>query len=49
LGRGAATRLFPFQPETKIMQLRCGSHILDLSSPVVMGILNVTPASTLCA
>lgn len=27
------------------MQLRCGSHILDLSRPLVMGILNVTPDS----
>lgn len=27
------------------MQLRCGSHTLDLSQPLVMGILNVTPDS----
>jgi dihydropteroate synthase len=27
------------------MQLRCGRHTLDLSHPVVMGILNVTPDS----
>jgi dihydropteroate synthase len=27
------------------MQLRCGHHLLDLSRPVVMGILNVTPDS----
>lgn len=27
------------------MQLRCGSHTLDLSHPLVMGILNVTPDS----
>jgi len=27
------------------MHLRCGSHTLDLSTPVVMGILNVTPDS----
>jgi dihydropteroate synthase len=27
------------------MLLRCGSHTLDLSTPVVMGILNVTPDS----
>jgi dihydropteroate synthase len=27
------------------MFLRCGSHILDLTNPVVMGILNVTPDS----
>jgi dihydropteroate synthase len=27
------------------MQLRCGRHTLDLSQPVVMGILNVTPDS----
>ena len=27
------------------MQLRCGSHTLDLTTPVVMGILNVTPDS----
>ncbi|MGH8177045.1 MAG: dihydropteroate synthase [Steroidobacter sp.] len=27
------------------MLLRCGSHTLDLSRPVVMGILNVTPDS----
>ncbi len=27
------------------MQLRCGSHLLDLSHPIVMGILNVTPDS----
>jgi dihydropteroate synthase len=27
------------------MHLRCGSHILDLSTPVVMGVLNVTPDS----
>jgi dihydropteroate synthase len=27
------------------MHLRCGKHTLDLSTPVVMGILNVTPDS----
>ena len=27
------------------MILRCGSHSLDLSTPVVMGVLNVTPDS----
>jgi dihydropteroate synthase len=27
------------------MQLRCGRHTLDLSQPLVMGILNVTPDS----
>lgn len=27
------------------MPLRCGSHTLDLSQPIVMGILNVTPDS----
>ncbi|WP_129778965.1 dihydropteroate synthase [Peristeroidobacter soli] len=27
------------------MQLRCGTHTLDLSHPIVMGILNVTPDS----
>ena len=27
------------------MRLRCGSHTLDLSQPIVMGILNVTPDS----
>jgi dihydropteroate synthase len=27
------------------MELRCGRHTLDLASPVVMGILNVTPDS----
>ena len=27
------------------MQLRCGSKLLDLSHPVVMGVLNVTPDS----
>ena len=27
------------------MQLRCGRHTLDLSQPIVMGILNVTPDS----
>ncbi len=27
------------------MQLRCGRHTLDLSHPLVMGILNVTPDS----
>lgn len=27
------------------MQLRCGRHTLDLTSPIVMGILNVTPDS----
>ena len=27
------------------MELRCGRHALDLASPVVMGILNVTPDS----
>jgi dihydropteroate synthase len=27
------------------MFLRCGSHTLDLTNPVVMGILNVTPDS----
>ncbi|MGH8189514.1 MAG: dihydropteroate synthase, partial [Steroidobacteraceae bacterium] len=27
------------------MLLRCGSHTLDLSTPVVMGVLNVTPDS----
>jgi dihydropteroate synthase len=27
------------------MQLRCGPHTLDLSQPIVMGILNVTPDS----
>jgi dihydropteroate synthase len=29
----------------KNMKLRCGDKVLDLSSPVVMGILNVTPDS----
>jgi dihydropteroate synthase len=27
------------------MQLTCGQHVLDLSQPVVMGVLNVTPDS----
>ena len=27
------------------MQLRCGRHTLDLTPPVVMGVLNVTPDS----
>jgi dihydropteroate synthase len=27
------------------MQLHCGTHVLDLSSPKIMGILNVTPDS----
>jgi dihydropteroate synthase len=27
------------------MHLRCGSHTLDLSTPIVMGVLNVTPDS----
>jgi len=27
------------------MQLTCGHHVLDLSQPVVMGVLNVTPDS----
>ena len=27
------------------MRLRCGSHSVDLSTPVVMGVLNVTPDS----
>lgn len=27
------------------MLLRCGAHVLDLSRPIVMGILNVTPDS----
>lgn len=27
------------------MQLRCGRHLLELSTPVVMGVLNVTPDS----
>jgi dihydropteroate synthase len=27
------------------MRLRCGPHTLDLSQPIVMGILNVTPDS----
>ena len=27
------------------MRLHCGSRILDLSTPVVMGVLNVTPDS----
>jgi len=27
------------------MEIRLGSHILDLSSPIVMGVLNVTPDS----
>ncbi|MGD9340017.1 MAG: dihydropteroate synthase, partial [Chromatiales bacterium] len=27
------------------MQLNCGHRLLDLSRPVVMGILNVTPDS----
>jgi dihydropteroate synthase len=27
------------------MRLRCGSHLLDLHAPVVMGVLNVTPDS----
>jgi len=27
------------------MLLRCGSHTLDLSTPIVMGVLNVTPDS----
>lgn len=27
------------------MQLRCGDHTLDLATPVVMGVLNVTPDS----
>jgi dihydropteroate synthase len=29
----------------KSMRLRCGPHTLDLSQPIVMGILNVTPDS----
>ena len=28
-----------------IMKLRCGAHVLDLSVPRVMGILNITPDS----
>jgi dihydropteroate synthase len=28
-----------------LMQLRCGPHTLDLSQPIVMGILNITPDS----
>ncbi len=27
------------------MRLRCGDRLLDLSTPVVMGVLNVTPDS----
>ena len=27
------------------MQLQAGSHLIDLSRPVVMGILNLTPDS----
>src|SRR5437879_2106118 len=27
------------------MLLRCGTHTLDLATPIVMGILNVTPDS----
>ncbi|TAK53511.1 MAG: dihydropteroate synthase [Gammaproteobacteria bacterium] len=27
------------------MQLHCGSHVLDLATPVVMGVLNLTPDS----
>lgn len=30
---------------TQTMTLTCGNHILDLSSPKVMGVLNVTPDS----
>jgi dihydropteroate synthase len=33
------------QPPTANRSLRCGSQSLDLSSPLVMGILNVTPDS----
>lgn len=33
------------QPPTANRFLRCGRHTLDLSRPVVMGILNVTPDS----
>lgn len=33
------------QPPTANRQLRCGRHTLDLSQPLVMGILNVTPDS----
>ncbi|WP_331069831.1 dihydropteroate synthase [Steroidobacter sp.] len=33
------------QPLTANRWLRCGRHTLDLSQPVVMGILNVTPDS----
>src|SRR5690606_35650238 len=28
-----------------VRRLRCGPHVLDLSQPVVMGVLNVTPDS----
>jgi dihydropteroate synthase len=33
------------QPPTADRRLRCGRHTLDLSEPLVMGILNVTPDS----
>lgn len=33
------------QPPTANRRLRCGRHTLDLSQPLVMGILNVTPDS----
>lgn len=33
------------QPPTAGRSLRCGPHTLDLSQPIVMGILNITPDS----